>query len=145
MLLVLLMALLGPSSRVHPLHSSSAFLMDEGGAGGVRMTVRIFSDDLAAVAPGGDSAAAAYVRQHIVLTGRNREVIPLDVVTIVQHGDLTQITCRGTAREGLVGARAQLSLLWERYPDQVNLLRTMIDGHTTTLVFSNGDPPKKLR
>jgi len=144
MLLVLAVLLMGSPSRVHPLHSSSASLTDQG-PGGVRITVRIFSDDLAAVAPGGDSATAAYVRQRVSITDRNREVISLHVVTIAEDGDLTQVTFRGTAREGLVGAHVQLSMLWERYHDQVNLLRAMIDGHTTTIVFSNGDPPKELK
>jgi len=144
MLLGLLVLLIGSPSRAHPLHSSSASLTDQE-AGGVRITVRIFSDDLAAVAPGGDSARVAYVRQHVSFTGRNRQVIPLDVVSIAQDGDLTQVTFRGTAREGLIGAHVQLAMLWERYHDQVNLLRAVIDGHTTTMVFSNGDPPKELK
>ncbi len=144
MLFGLLMLLLGPPSRAHPLHSSSASLTDLG-AGVVRIAVRIFSDDLAAVAPGGDSAIAAYVRHHVSITGRDLQVIPLEVVTIVQDGDLTQVTFRGTVRGGLVGAHVQLAMLWERYHDQVNLLRAMIDEHATTMVFSNGDPPKELK
>jgi hypothetical protein len=143
-LLALVVLLLGPACREHPLHSSSASLTDQG-AGGVRVTVRIFSDDLAAVAPGGDSAAAAYIRRHVVITGRNGQVIPLDVVAIAQDGDLTQVTFRGTARQGLAGAHVQLAMLWERYHDQVNLLRAIIDGRSTTIVFSNGDPPKELK
>ena len=144
MLLGILLVLLGPPTGAHPLHSSSASLTGQR-SGSVQISVRIFSDDLAAVAPGGDSATAAYVRRHISITDRNGRAIPLDVVAIAQDGDLTQVTLRGTARDGLAGAHVQLAMLWERYRDQVNLLRAMIDGHTTTIIFSNGDPPKALR
>jgi hypothetical protein len=38
----------------------------------------------------------------------------------------------------------QQAVLWERYHDQVNLLRAAIGGRSVTMVFSNGDPPREV-
>ena len=139
----LLLLLLGLSQPSHPLHSSSASLSDRGD-GRVTLSVRIFTDDLVAVAPGGDSAIAAYVRQHVrLITGSGQPVV-LAIATITVDGDLTQITASGTATGGLAGLRVQHSVLWERYHDQVNLLRASIGGRSTTMVFANGDPPREV-
>lgn len=143
MLRGLVLLLLGLPAPPHPLHSSSATLTDRGG-GSVALSVRIFSDDLAAVAPGGDSAAAAYVLHHVRLSGRNGQPIVLKVETITHDGELTQVSARGMANDGLAGARVQQAVLWDRYHDQVNLVRTTIGSRTTTLIFANGDPPREV-
>ena len=140
----LLVLLLCRPAPTHPLHSSSASLTDLGG-GRVTLSVRIFSDDLMATAPGGDSAIATYVRQRVRILARDGQPIALAIVSIARDGDLTQVTAQGTAPGGLSGASVQHTVLWERYRDQVNLVRATLSGHTTTLVFSNGDPPKALR
>ena len=138
----LLLLLLGVAHG-HPLHSSSASLTDAGG-GRVTLSVRIFSDDLAAVAPGGDSAVATYVRQHVRLITRAGQAVALEVTTIVVDGDLTQVTAHGQVAGGLSGLQVQHAVLWERYHDQVNLLRASIGGRSTTMVFANGDPPREV-
>ena len=138
--LLLLLGLVMPS---HPLHSSSATL-SELGNGRVALSVRNFTDDLNAVAPGGDSAVAAYVRQHVRLTTGTGEPIPLEVTTIAVDGDLTQVMARTTVPGRFTGLRVQQAVLWERYHDQVNLLRASIDGRSTTMVFANGDPPREV-
>lgn len=140
---LLLLLLLGLSQPFHPLHSSSASLSDRGD-GRVTLSVRIFTDDLVAVAPGGDSAIAAYVRQHVRLIARSGQPVALAIATITVDGDLTQVTASGTATGGLAGLRVQHSVLWERYHDQVNLLRASIGGRSTTMVFANGDPPREV-
>ena len=139
----LLLLALGLAPPAHPLHSSSASLT-EAGSGRMTLSVRIFSDDLAAVAPGGDSAIAAYVRQHVRLITRDGRPVLLDVTTIYIDGALTQVTARVEAPGGLAGLRVQQAVLWERYHDQVNLLRASIGGRSTTMVFSNGDPPREV-
>ena len=143
MIRCLVLLALGLPPRPHPLHSSSAVLTDQGG-GRVTISVRIFSDDLAAVAPGGDSAIAIYVRQHVRIFAPSGQPIPVQIDAIARDGDLTRITAQGMAPGGLAGARVQHAVLWERYHDQVNLLRAAIDGRTTTLVFANGDPPREV-
>lgn len=125
----------------HPLHSSSAALTDLGD-GRFSLSVRIFTDDLNAVAPGGDSAVAAYARRRVLLLVPNGQIVPLEITAIVVDGDLTQITARGRVAAGLSGVRVQLAVLWERYRDQVNLLRATIGNQSTTMVFANGDPPR---
>ena len=143
MLPVLLLLLLGISPPHHPLHSSSASLRDLGD-GRVALSVRIFTDDLAAVAPGGDSAIATYVRQHVRLITRNGQPVILAITTIAVDGDLTQVTAAGKVSGGLAGLRVQHTVLWERYHDQVNLLRASIGGRSTVVVFANGDPPREV-
>lgn len=137
----LLLLLLGLASP-HPLHSSSATLTDGGGR--ITLTVRIFSDDLAAAAPGGDSAIAAYVRRQVRLSGPDGAPVMLRFERIVPDGELTQVTAQVLAPGGLAGVRVQYAVLWERYRDQVNLLRVMVAGRTSTQVFSHGDPPRAV-
>ena len=108
------------------------------------LSVRIFTDDLMAVAPGGDSAIARYVRQHVRLITRSGQPVVLEIATISTDGDLTQVTARGTAAGGPAGLRVQHAVLWERYGDQVNLLRASSGGRSTTMVFANGDPPREV-
>jgi hypothetical protein len=131
------------STMAHPLHSSSASLTEVGG-GTVALTVRIFSDDLATVAPGGDSAIATYVRRHVHLISRGGDAVALEVTGIAVDGELTQVTARATIAGGLGGLRVQQAVLWERYHDQINLLRTSIGGRSNTMVFANGDPPREV-
>jgi hypothetical protein len=57
---------------------------------------------------------------------------------------LARVTAGGTVSGGLAGLRVQQAVLWERYHDQVNLLRASIGGRSTTLVFANGDPPREV-
>ncbi len=45
----------------------------------------------------------------------------------------------------VTGTRVQPTILWERYQDQVNLVRATVDGHSLTLLFVNGDLPRELR
>jgi hypothetical protein len=139
----LLFLALGLAPMAHPLHSSSASLNDAGG-GRITLSVRIFSDDLAAVAPGGDSAVAAYVRQHVRIIARNGGAVVLEITSIAIDGDLTRITARGTVAGGLAGLRVQQAVLWERYRDQVNLVRASIGGRSVTMVFAHGDPPREV-
>lgn len=143
MLPVLLLLLLGISPPHHPLHSSSASLRDVGN-GRITLSVRIFTDDLVAAAPGGDRAIATYVREHVRLITRNGQPVVLEIAMITVDGDLTQVTARGTVSGGLAGLRVQHAVLWERYHDQVNLLRASIGGRSITLVFANGDPPREV-
>ena len=49
------------------------------------LSVRIFTDDLVAVAPGGDSAIAAYVRQHVRLITRSGQPVVLEIATITHR------------------------------------------------------------
>jgi len=142
-MLPVLLILLGLSPFQHPLHSSSASLSDRAD-GRVTLTVRIFTDDLVAVAPGGDSAISSYVRQRVRLITRSGEPVVLEIATITIDGDLTQVTARGTPVGGVAGLRVQYAVLWERYYDQVNLLRASIGGRSTTMVFANGDPPREV-
>jgi hypothetical protein len=127
----------------HPLHSSSASLTDQGD-GRLSITVRIFTDDLQAVAPGGDSATAHYVRDHLKLTGPLGPV-GLELVSIARDGDMTVVAGRAKAGTTVSGMRVQPTMLWERYADQVNLVRATVDGHSLTLLFVNGDLPRELR
>lgn len=138
----LLLVLLGLIAPPHPLHSSSATLMES--ARGATLTVRIFTDDLDAVAPGGDSAVAAYVRQHVRLAVKSGAPVRLEVITVDRDGDRTQVTARVLAPAGLEGLRVQQAVLWERYDDQINLFRASIRGRSTTMVFANGDPPREV-
>jgi len=61
-----------------------------------------------------------------------------------QEGDMVQLELRADLGGGLRHARIRAALLWERFPDQVNIVRASYDGRTVTLLFTAGDSAKPL-
>lgn len=139
---VLGLSLLG-AGPLHPLHSSRAEVAIRPDAT-FDITVRVFSDDLALAAPGGDSAQTAYLKRSFrIFTGQGSEV-PVTVTAIRQDGEATHFTAR--ARASMASdLSVQHGVLWERYDDQVNLVRVVRGARVTTLLFVRGDTPKPLQ
>jgi hypothetical protein len=133
-----------PLPGAHPMHTSVTELIHEPASGSVSVEVRVFADDFTAAAGAGDSAAAAYLRTHLVLTDRRGRSIPLRWERREPAGDALLLRVRGLAPAGLAGARVRHSVLCERFEDQVNLVRVQYGGRSVSLLFTPGDGAKAL-
>jgi hypothetical protein len=49
-----------------------------------------------------------------------------------------------TSAPGLKGLRVGVAILFERYPDQINIVQASMGGRRTALLFFAGDQPKPL-
>ena len=150
---VLALALLGGSgpllpSLTHPLHTALAELDYQPDSGAVLIRLRLFTDDLAAAlsAPTdsspADSLLSRYARGTLALTDQAGRPLPLIWQGVERTGDTVLLQLRAKVTGGLQRARILVALLWERFPDQVNIVRATYGGRRVTLLFTRGDGAK---
>lgn len=135
-LIAALAVLLAPGST-HPMHTSSAELVHE--ADSVRVTIRVFADDIAAV-----GAVRPYLGDRFGIVDRSGNAVRLEWVGSEVAGDVLTIRMRGRITGGLSGAKVNNRVLSDRFADQVNIVRAAYDRRAVTLIFSRGDGPKAL-
>ncbi len=157
---LLLLALLPPAGataetgpkvgRVHPMHTAVVEIAYQATGGLAAIQIRVFRDDFGAAvalvpseAPA-DSAMARYVRGAFHLTDRAGRTLPLRWDGVEQSGDVMVLRLTAAAPEGLHGAQVLSALLCERFEDQVNIVRALYEGRTSTLLFTRGDRAKAL-
>lgn len=129
----------------HPMHTSVAELTEQASTHSVVVTLRVFADDFGMVAPGGlGDAAKAYVRTHFELRRPTGQQVALRWDGASRAGDVVQIRLRAELRAGLSGTRVRATLLCERFPDEVNIVRATYGGRTASLLFTRGDQAKAL-
>lgn len=140
----------GSAPDFHPLHSALAEIEYQAESGSVLIRVRAFRDDLAAATSGSsdslpaDSVLSRYVRERLTLSDSKDQQLSLRWQGAHQEGDMVQLELRADLGGGLRHARIRAALLWERFPDQVNIVRASYDGRTVTLLFTAGDSAKPL-
>src|SRR3954462_15725120 len=132
----------------HPLHSTLVEIEYQPESKSAVIRVRAFSDDLtAAVAVASDSSASdsalsGYIRGTLALVDSAKRPIPLRWQGAQQTGDMMLLQLRARLEGGLSHAGVLSALLWERFPDQVNIVRASYGGRTEALLFSRGDLAK---
>lgn len=131
-------------AAVHPMHTAVAELVHEPSTRSVIVKLRVFADDFAAAVGPEDASAEAYVRAHLRLADAGGHPIMLRWEGIERSGDIVRIQLRGDAPAGLAGAHVLLSLLCERFEDQVNIVRATYAGRTASLLFTRGDQTRAL-
>jgi len=141
----------------HPLHTTLTEVTVRSD-GTVQIVLRAFVDDFSAavtgrVPPRGaviptppDSAAARYLAQTVVLTDGSRRRAPLVLTNTRRTDDLLWITLRVPGLRSLAGARLTNRVLFDRWPDQVNIVQTSVGTGRRTLLFTRreGDVAKAL-
>lgn len=132
----------------HPLHSALVQIDYQADSQSVSIRVKLFTDDLAAavsapndVAPS-DSVFSRYVRGTLALTDSDGRPLPLQWQRADRSGDVVLLRLGAKLAGGLRHARILPALLWERFPDQVNIVRASYEGRTITLLFTPGDAAK---
>jgi hypothetical protein len=137
-LLALAMTTSLASAPPHPIHSSVTSLTVDARTAVVAIDVRVYTDDLEQ-ALGADwlPRIAGYVSHSIVLRAADGQRLPLGScgVTIVEG--MARICMRGGLRS-TTGLRLGVTLLTERFADQVNVVKTEVAGRSQTMLFVKG-------
>ncbi len=128
-------------AAVHPIHAARVELVAVRN-GDVAATVRVYEEDFA---PGRDfRAISAYFDRHVILTAANGSRVLLRPVTTTTEGDRLRIVLVGWTRTPLSGGKLQVTLLHEKFDDQVNVVDTRNAGGKQQLVYLRGDDAQLL-
>lgn len=110
--------------------------------GTVTAVVHVYRDDFA---PGAKLAEiGSYLDHVLVITDARGVRIVLVTTGAVPEGDRLKISLAGKAPGGLDRGRIALTLLQERFSDQVNVVDARVQGRRAQLVFLRGDGPQAL-
>ena len=132
---------------LHPLHTTLTQLAYRDADRTVEATVRVFADDFRAALGGGDvtdSAAAAYLRSTFTLADPAGRPLAIAWCGLRRTGDLLWLCLRAPSFQGVSGLRVRVTLLFERYADQINIVQANYAGGRAALLFTRGDAAKAL-
>lgn len=133
---------------MHPLHTTHTEL-EELGPGQVGITIRAFTDDLhrAVARHGGgvsDSALAAYVRRSLELRPPVGAAAALHWQGVRTDGEATLLRFRAAIPGGLRGTWLRQAMHAELFSDQVNVVQARYGHRRVSLLFTPGDPARRL-
>jgi hypothetical protein len=145
LILGLMLRLVPPA---HPMHTTVAELQDAAG-GTTSLRIRVFQDDfVAALGPvqgeHPDSVMSRYIRERFAIADRAGRPVSLQWEGAEHSGAVILLRLQIRLPPGLEGATVKSALLWERFGDQVNIVRASYGGRTATLLFTPGDGAKAL-
>ncbi|MEO8227071.1 MAG: hypothetical protein ABI637_06540 [Gemmatimonadota bacterium] len=126
----------------HPMHTSSAELVLDRQLAVI--TVRIFADDFKTLG-GADAERAAHACAGISIRSRESGTVPLRVSAIRRVADVVELTLTGPLPAGLTGAELRNEILFDRYHDEVNIVRIHDGQHTSMLLFTPGSGARRIR
>lgn len=136
----------------HPLHSSFTDITRERG-GTLTMTIRLFADDfevamdsLRAKARGvpGETVAREYFRRTVVLTTAEGRAVQLEWCGMRTQDGLTWLCARSVAPVAPGRLRVRNALMFDRFRDQVSVVRYDRGSGARTLVLSARAPEGQL-
>jgi hypothetical protein len=138
-----------PGSALHPLHTALTEVSYDPARSEVAIRIRLFADDLAASVPpaadaAADTAMSRYARGTFALVSRSGQPVALRWEGVERTGDTVVLRLGATLPGGLTQAKVLSAVLWERFPDQINIVRVSNAGRVTTLLFTRGDPAKAV-
>ncbi|MBI1966785.1 MAG: hypothetical protein HYS40_02240 [Gemmatimonadetes bacterium] len=129
---------------LHPLHTTVTRLAWRAADRTIELEIRAFADDFQATAGTTDSTMAAYLRSAVTLGDRDGHRLPLRWCGVRRTDDLLWLCVRAPAPEGPQGLRLYVGVLFERFPDQINIVQADYDGRRESLLFAPGDAPRRL-
>ncbi len=144
------------AAAAHPIHTTLAQLSEDRAERAVRVSVRVFADDFGlalqrkaggrAVAPGPEfeAWASAYASRALLLADRRGRPVPLRWCGARHAGQVYWLCLTAAAPSGLRGMRVRSLFHFELYPDQVNMVQAEYGGDRESLLFTRGDPAKRI-
>ena len=147
---IALIAVAAAPFAAHPIHTSLAELVYDPSAKEIRISLRVYVDDLTKAsarysrAAPADSAMIAYARAYFGVVDRNGKVVSLASCGEQLVGDLMWLCFRAPARSGPSGFSVVHKVLFDLYSDQINLVQASYNGRKLSLLFTKGDGFKKL-
>lgn len=131
----------GVSRVEHPVHAARVELATAPD-GRVVATVLVYEEDFA---PGRDLASIApYLTKTFTLRDASGTRVGFKVLHARPIGDRLRITLCSRTSPDLSGGTAQVTILHDRFDDQVNVLIRHTDGDRDEFVFVAGDPATRL-
>ena len=140
------------SVDAHPLHTSLAEIVYDPAAKEIRISIRVFIDDLT-------KASTAYARAHksspqtmfidyarssFIVADRGGRPLALASCGSKPVGDLMWLCLRTPAPAGLAGMQVTHKVLFDLYSDQINIVQASFNGKRISLLFTRGDGLKRL-
>ena len=147
---IALIAVAAAPFAAHPIHTSLAELVYDPSAKEIRISLRVYVDDLTKAsaryshAGSSDSAMLAYARAYFGVVDRNGKAVTLTSCGEQLVGDLMWLCFRAPARTGPSGFSIAHKVLFDLYSDQINLVQATYSGRIVSLLFTKGDGFKKL-
>ena len=135
----------------HPIHTSLAELVYDQSAKEIRISLRVYVDDLTKASAryrntaSVDSGMVAYARAYFGVVDRNGRAVSLASCGEQLVGDLMWMCFRAPARTGPSGFSIAHKVLFDLYSDQINLVQANYSGRKVSLLFTKGDGFKKLQ
>ena len=137
--------------EAHPLHSSYADITRDR-AGTVAIQVRLFADDFGALidslrrSSGGqspESVARQYVQHHLTIAGPKGTAIPIAWCGMRTEQNVVWVCVRSATP--ITGAfRVRNALMFDRFSDQISIIRWAGKKEARTLVLSARVPEARL-
>lgn len=140
----ILLAVLGPpAAAAHPLHTTLTTIAWRSDRRLLDVEVRVFTQDLADARIVADSAACRYAAGVLSIRDAAGKPLPAAGCATERAGDITWIRLHFPAVSP-AGLRGLSAFLFERFPDQINIVQANLAGHARTILFTTGDGPKPL-
>lgn len=141
------------SLDAHPLHTSLAEIVYDPAAKEIRISIRVFTDDLTKASTVYSRAHKTppqtmifdYARSAFIVADRGGHPIPLSPCGSKPVGDLMWLCFRAAAPAGLAGIQVTHRVLFDLYADQINIVQAINGGKRISLLFTRGDGLKTIR
>lgn len=151
LLAVAVVAIDARAADSHPLHTSLAELTYDARAREIRISIRVFADDLtrASVAYAKSKSIAsspvdAYARAMFVVVDRDGRAVSLVSCGTKPVADLMWLCYRASSSRGPSGFRMAHRILFDLYSDQINVVQSAYGGKRQSLLFVRGDGLKRI-
>ena len=136
----------------HPLHTSLAEINYDPAAKEMRISIRVFIDDLTkasnayAMSHKGSvrTPIVDYARAAFVVADRGGHALTLIPCGAKPVGDLMWLCFRTPAPSGIAGFQVAHKVLFDLYNDQINIVQATYSGKKTSLLFTRGEGFKRL-
>jgi hypothetical protein len=146
------LAFLPIAFAAHPLHTSLAEIVYDPAAKEIRISIRVFIDDLTKASnayamshkASVRTAIVDYARSAFIVADRRGHPVALASCGTKPVGDLMWLCFRAPAPAGLAGLQVTHKILFDLYNDQINIVQASYNGKRTSLLFTRGDGLKKL-
>ena len=140
------------SLDAHPLHTSLAEIVYDPAAKEIRISIRVFIDDLTKASTAyarsrktsPQTMFVDYARSAFIVADRGGHPIALASCGSKPVGDLMWLCLRAPAPAGLGGMQVTHRVLFDLYSDQINIVQASYSGKRISLLFTRGDGLKRL-
>ncbi len=128
----------------HPMHTTLTTLSYDPRTASLTATTRAFADDLGRALARAHQADSTYARATIALADQTGRPLPTTWCGSRREGDVLWLCVRTAAPRGPSGMTIAARALFDVFDDQVNIVMAEYDGRRASLLFTKGDPPRRL-